>query len=723
MTFYRYRFGYFKKGTGITSSVLALVLLLLLVLIPLKRSKAVASNDRKINRIADLLADRDGDGRPDRLGEKVTVRGRATVGTNVFNEQYLLLYMQDSTAGIMVFSNTLDISVSKGDSLQVTGTLEQHASKPEIVVDKLEIIQSDNRTPKAKPLSQAIKDPERYRGMLVSGEAVVQEANPSEDTKMLQISTAHGADDTLHIFVSRANVHYDNFNFSALEPGDRIFIRGILIRYISDYTDNVLYQVLPRSRDDLTINNLQPMVNKGAFIYADIDTTSGTIYMLLESGLWAFNLSTERWRFLNALSDFEGSFTNYEFGFNEKTNRIQLWSRGMGKLFSINPQTYNIVREDQSFEHRNQYGHFPFYRDSTLYAFGGYGFWNYHNLMIHFDHSLNEWQVQAVDRSSAYPGRRIPQTGFYDPRQDQLYIFGGRGTKSGHPEDQNTKAREFWDVWRFSFESQKWTKIMELEPSERSSEGIVHPSGVATINKQSSSLYLPDEQLWLIPSYDPEPLIDNFNFRVIKLSSHEAKGVISPAFDRTNNLMPTNYFYNPNEDEAVFLGIDNLPNANSSPVHIHSISADSLTAKIIESPFYLSVKLYYYLIGLTVIGGLLYWFFKIRTNGENTEEQPLDSISYDSLQNASWYNSQEKKLLTYMYEQDRFLDTQDIEELLWNDIESYDYRRRLRNDIIKEINKKFKKHHPGLGRIILRKQDPDDKRRYLYGLNPQLAEK
>ena len=67
------------------------------------------------------------------------------------------------------------------------------------------------------------------------------------------------------------------------------------------------------------------------------------------------------------------------------------------------------------------------------------------------------------------------------------------------------------------------------------------------------------------------------------------------------------------------------------------------------------------------------------------------------------------------------MESQEIEELLWSNIESYDYRRRLRNDILKDINQKFKKHHPDLGKIILRKKDPNDKRRYLYGLNKQLV--
>ncbi len=696
--------------------------MLLLALMPLVKSEAVASQNNNISIIADLLVDRNNDARPDRLGKKVTVRGRATVGTNVLNNQYLLLYVQDHTAGIMVFSDTLEVSVSKGDSLLVTGTLKLHASKPEIVVDDLEVLHSETRSPKPKPLSQAFTDPEGHRGLLVSGEAIVKDRNPSKNIKMLRISPTNGGADSLHIFVSRANIHYENFNFDALEVGDRIHIRGILIRYISDFTGKTLYQVLPRRPDDLTMNNLQPMVSEGSFIYADTDTTSGIIYMLLESGLWGYNLSNKSWRFLDALEDFEESFKTYEFGFNEKTNVIQLWSRGMGKLFSINPETYDIEREDHSAEHQNQFGHFPFFRDSTLYAFGGFGYWNYHNMIIHFNHSQTQWGIQSVGPSSPYPNRRIPTTGMYDRQKDQLYIFGGRGTESGYAGDRNAVAQDYRDIWSFSFDSQQWNKIMTLEQPENGAGGIIHPSKIGKTNKGSSSLYLPEKQLWFIPTVEPNPLHDTFYFRTVNLSTQNTRGITSPDFDRSNNFIPTNYFYNPEADEVVFVGIENLANAKSYPVRIHRIPADSLVGKISDPPFYLSANLYYYLIGLFVIGGFLYWFNKNMRNGKKAEEQESESLSYHSLLQASWYNGQEKKLLEYMHGQDRFLNSQEIEELLWNDIESYDYRRRLRNDILKEINRKFKKHFPELERLILRKKDPNDNRRYLYGLNKQLIE-
>lgn len=723
MIFCRGRNGFgFQRGSRVFSGLLSLTIVLLLVLVPLVESEAVASDNEKISRIADLLADSDSDGRLDQLGETVTVRGKATVSTNVINDQYLLLYMQDSTAGIMVFSDTLDVSVSKGDSLQVTGTFKLHSSKPEIVVEDLKVLQSENSAPEAKSLSNVFQDPELYRGLLVSGEAVVQNSSPTDDTKMLRIAPPNGSDDSLHVFVSRANTDYDNFNFDALRSGDRIHIRGILIRYISDFNDKTFYQVLPRSREDLTINNIQPMVNEGSFIYADIDTTSRKIYLLLESGLWRYNLSNKNWRFLDALKDFGGAFNTYEFGFNAQTNVIQLWSRGMGTLYNIDPKTYAIERVDDASKHQNQFGHFPFFRDSTLYAFGGYGYWDYHNMMVHFNHSRNGWELQAVDRSSPYPSRRVPTTGMYNPQQDRLYIFGGWGTESGYPENQNSSSQEFQDIWSFSFDSQQWKKIMTLEELENGSGSLISPSKIGGINKQSSSLYLPKVQFWFIPKFNPKPQDNTFSLRAVHLPSRDSKGLISPDFNRSNKFIPTNYFHNSNKDEAVFIGIDNLTNANSYPVRVQHIPADSLMAKISDPPIYLSTKLYYYLIGLTVIGGVLYWFYRKRDNGKTAEKQVIENISYHSLIQASWCNSQKKKLLAYMHEQDRFLDSQEIEELLWSDIESYDYRRRLRNDILKEINQKFKNHYPSLGSIILRKKDPNDNRRYLYGLNKQLIE-
>lgn len=708
----------FKGGCRGLSRILPLVISILLVLVPLIRTGAFAREGNNTITIAELLEDRDADGRPDRLGEKVTVRGHATVGSGVFDDQYMILYVQDHTAGIMVFSDTLDTAVSRGDSLKVTGTLEIHNSKPEIVVEDLVVVERNSRVPAPVSIDRVFKDPNRFRGQLVSGEAIVQKGNFGKSRKMVQIAPLSGSNDSLYIFVSRSNVHYGDFQFDALEAGDRIHVRGVLIRYISGYSGKTLFQVLPRMREDLTIKGLRPMMKDHSFIYADIDTASGMIYVLLENGLWGYDLSSDSWRFLDALDGFEHDFSNYEFGFNPRAGVIQLWSRGIGELYTIDPKTYRIRRTDRSFDHRNQFGHFPFYRDSTLYAFGGYGFWEWHNIMVFYNRTLNEWSIQDVDTNSPLPGERVPTTGTFVEANDQLYIFGGGGTQSDHPDDQNAVRQAYRDIWRFSFDKQKWKRIMTLDQPENMSTGAMLPSRVGKINKKSSSFYLPGEEMWFIPTYNSKQLDNTFYLRPVHLPSQYAKPAIPLDFGLSSEFIPTNYLYNPNTEKVFFVGIHNLANSDTYPVRIVRMPSDSLTARAGDIPFYASISPLYYLAGVAAIGAFLFWYLGYAKNEEEEEEAGLKSLA--TMLEASWLNRKEKRLMKYMHEQNRYMDSHEIEELLWSDVESYDYRRRLRNDTLKSINRKFKKRHPSEDSLILRKKDPDDNRRYLYGLNEGL---
>lgn len=713
-----------RKVSRVLPEIFYLILSIALAVMPLTDLEASTDTDSiQIATIAELLADGDGDGRLDRLGERVTVRGRATVGTGVFSDRYMILYIQDGSAGIMVFSDTLDTQISKGDLLEVTGTLKLHASKPEIVVEHLEIIKKSNRIPDPAPLSQVFAHPDRYRGLLVSGDAVVKDGNYGKDIKMLQIGPTNGIDDSLHIFVSRSNVHYEDFKFDLLEAGDRIHIKGILIRYTSGFSGKTFYQILPRNRQDITIPDLRPVVEEGTVVYADLDPSSGRVYVLLESGLWGYEIENGRWHFLDGLEDFEGALSEYEFGFNRQTEMIQLWSRGLGQLYTVNPETYDVKRSDRSVDHKNQLGHFPFYRDSTVYAFGGYGYWEYQNIMVFYDQQQREWGLQNVKMNSPVPRRRIPQTGVYDYQNDRFYVYGGYGTQSGKPADQSATNTKFRDIWMFSFEHEKWDRVLKLDQAVDGMAGTNPPSVVGSTNKMSSSFYLPQEGMWFIPGVNKTSGGNSFFLKPVHLPTQEAKGAVIPEFGSSNNFMPSNYFYYPNSNEVVFVGLVDLVNADTYPLRVYQIPADSLMAKIREKPFYAFAGHYYYLIGLLVGGGILFWLYKKQRTGNKADDDKADSISLSKLKQADWLREQEEQLLEYLNEQDRFMESHEIEELLWSNVDSYDYRRRLRNDTIKAINEKVKNHYPGEEVPILRKKDPNDNRRYLYGLNKDLLEK
>lgn len=698
-----------------------IAIIILFFISPIQKVDATGSEYRDVQNIAELLKDKNRDGKPDLLGEKVKVSGRATVASGVLNEHYLIVYIQDSSAGIMVFSNTIQTDIREGDSLLVSGTLEIHSSKPEIVVEQLEKVGNDKSQPSPISINRAFRNPEQFRGKFVSGQAVAVNNDFGKNRKMLEIAPANESEGKLYIFVSRSNVHHDAFNFNLIEKDDRIKVDGVLIRYISDFTGDTLYQVLPRKPRDFAISGIRPTLNDGSLLYADIDTARSRIYTLLDSGLWQYDLTDESWQYLDALDEIDRPLNGYEFGVDPYSGLIKLWSRGIGKMFTVDPENFEVQRVDRSFDHRNQYGHYPFFRDSTLYAFGGYGLWEMHNLIVFYNRRMDKWSIQNVDNSSPYPNRRQPQTGVYIPENDELYIFGGQGTKAEHPDDKNAIQKTFSDIWRFSFKEQAWEKVMTLDLHGHSDEGTLTQAKIGNTNKRSSSFYLPDEQLWFIPCSNSDSYEGQFNMQPVYLDAKYAESSISLDFGSSNVFKPVNFFYDANREEAIFVGINNISSTGSHPVQIMRVHKNELLAKVNGAPFYASISSYYYFLIFGVIGLIIFWFYKNSTGGdENTEKQEADIITLPSLLQEDWLNRQERKLLKFIYESGRFMESHEIEEHFWDDVESYDYRRRLRNDTINSINSKFRENFPEKeGRLILRRKDPDDNRRYLYGINKE----
>ncbi len=92
----------------------------------------------------------------------------------------------------------------------------------------------------------------------------------------------------------------------------------------------------------------------------------------------------------------------------------------------------------------------------------------------------------------------------------------------------------------------------------------------------------------------------------------------------------------------------------------------------------------------------------------------------ENLDRYEWLNESEQKLIHFLQISDAFKQTHEIEEFLWPDVNNYDYRRRMRNDVIKSINKKMRRHLDLDKQLIINKTDPNDRRKKLYGINPNI---
>ncbi|MCD6376569.1 MAG: DUF4623 domain-containing protein, partial [Caldisericaceae bacterium] len=150
--------------------------------------------------IADVKVDSDGDFVPDHLGETFEVQGIVTsVNYSSSGTQY---FIQDSTAGINLYSGSMHFEFNIGDEVLVKGSLDQYRGLTEIVPDDIWLQSSGNVV---EPVKIKIADMgEQYEGMLVRVDSIWM-VDPSEwpaEGSNGQVYVTDGTD-TTYIFVDR----------------------------------------------------------------------------------------------------------------------------------------------------------------------------------------------------------------------------------------------------------------------------------------------------------------------------------------------------------------------------------------------------------------------------------------------------------------------------------------------------------------------------------------
>lgn len=471
-----------------------------------------------------------------------------------------------------------------------------------------------------------------------------------------------------------------------------------------------------------TKSNQEPRFIHGEIIYADVDTANSRLLVVLSDGLWQYKLDSNQWLFLSELESLPNDFSEFEFAYNNKKGVISFWDRGVGRVFEVDPQAYQTTRIDKSHSHRNQFKHQPFIREGNIYAFGGYGYWIWKNYITYYDRELQEWSVQNVDPSSQVPSARVPHTGIYSSSLDEFLIYGGRiPVEKQRADDQYTARHHINDVWRFSFADNSWNKVATIDQRYRfyNPESFIR---ISRTNGISGSAYSKESDVWYIPTVTEDASDDLMFLTLVHAASGQiGESILLPSI-KSNQIVPINFLFNPSSGNLIIVGIKKITDADQYPVEVIRVSEDSLLTEIQftesnENGYWIYVLILLLLAGLS--GG---FYLKNRFKQKKDRSKGEKSFTQRQIQQVQWLNSDEKRLLKYLFGNRGYLESMIIDEALWPDIDNYDYRRKLRNDTINSINKKFRKRLSNNVDIIERIKDPDDQRRYLYGLNEDLVD-
>ncbi len=191
-----------------------------------------------------VIVDANGDGKPDRRGQTVTITGIVTAPDSLFDQRYTDIYVQDTSAGVNVFSFTMQ-DANLGDSVLVTGRVQWYRGKTEVDNAVITRLASDRPLPEPRILTCADANGEQYEGELVRFVGVTTTA------LILAANTNYNIQDQTG--TTQMRIDADTRLAGLVLLNDTFTLTAIKSQYCSDTTRPLTgYQMLPRYRSDFS---------------------------------------------------------------------------------------------------------------------------------------------------------------------------------------------------------------------------------------------------------------------------------------------------------------------------------------------------------------------------------------------------------------------------------------------------------------------------------------
>jgi diguanylate cyclase (GGDEF)-like protein/PAS domain S-box-containing protein len=185
-------------------------------------------------------------------GDTVTIAGRATAGTGQLQSTVFDIAVEDSSGGLRVFSRLLEADVHVGDSVVATGVVKRYRGNLELVSNELQIVPAPRAkmTPKAIAVDHELLP--QYAGRLVRVRGRVAGFGSSEGGQYLRLRDLNPDESgTLTIWVP--SNHGEPIDLSRVRYEDSVTVAGVIASYRDNDDDPLIWQIVPRSRDDINV--------------------------------------------------------------------------------------------------------------------------------------------------------------------------------------------------------------------------------------------------------------------------------------------------------------------------------------------------------------------------------------------------------------------------------------------------------------------------------------
>jgi PAS domain S-box-containing protein len=244
----------------------------ILALVPIEGvAQSIAADTLQLGRaefITDVRRDADGDMRPDREGDTVTVAGRATAARGRLAVPMTnLIALQDRTAGIHALLPD-GPTLQQGDSVRVRGVIDQAYGLTQLQGLDYRVVDGPSQVPTPVPLTVTAAAAERYEGQLVRVRARLVTKGSNEGGDYMHLVDRE-SETSAQLIAFVANRHLGRFQLDRFEEGDEVEVTGVLGQHDFDDPYTSYYQIEPRTQDDLALSGgMSPVVRMALYVLA-----------------------------------------------------------------------------------------------------------------------------------------------------------------------------------------------------------------------------------------------------------------------------------------------------------------------------------------------------------------------------------------------------------------------------------------------------------------------
>jgi hypothetical protein len=385
-----------------------------------------------------------------------------------------------------------------------------------------------------------------------------------------------------------------------------------------------------------------------------------------DSGLWfkAGKIKLDSAIFNHVPSKFINNYFIFDDG-----NRIRFTIDGTGHVYEYLKFKKELIRIDNTFHSGYNYKSNKFIRNGLIYSLGGVGFWKYNSSITYFDEKLKEWELLRPKNKG--PISVVGGYQGYDKKLDTYFSGAFYINKYIYGDNE-----EFLDnLYQFDFKKNSWFLLGKLNPD--------------LPFLKSSKIIWTGEQFFEF--YAHKIYVINPQTNVVKVFEDSDKPFV----------FRDDYFINGDTIVA------HVEPSGGSILKI-SISEINQKATYWGRFYYSGTNVYWYYLSVILLIGVS-TFFILRYKQTQINK------------NLNFTETERKLLKTLLsLKADEYLTTQDINTILDAEDKSQENQRRIRFNVITQLNNKLK-FKLACEKGIDRRSLPEDKRLMIYVLDPQIS--